>query len=54
MRVRSQFGADPRVESIDSVTIESLDADALKISVMVIPVGRARTDKPLPVQILIR
>lgn len=52
-RIRSQYLKDPRVESIDSVTLTTLDGGGLDVFVLVIPVGALRNDKPLPVQILI-
>ena len=51
--IRSQYLQDPRVDSIDSVTIDSLEGGGLDILVMVIPVGALRQDKPLPVHITI-
>lgn len=50
-RIRSQFSRDPRVHTVDLVTLDRLDGDApgIKISVTVTPRGRLRTDKALEV-----
>jgi phage baseplate assembly protein W len=50
-RIRSQFARDPRVHSIELVTIERLDSDApgIKISIIVTPRGRLRSDQQLSV-----
>lgn len=51
-RIRSQFLRDDRVESVASITIETLsDAQGpgLRIVVLVVAAGRLRTDTPLSV-----
>lgn len=55
-RIRAQFMRDPRVLSVDIVTVAQLDdgAPGLKISVQVTPRGRLRTDQPLPVRLEVR
>lgn len=55
-KIRAQFLRDPRVHSVDLVTVTQLDdgSPGLKISIQVTPRGRLRTDKPLPVQLEIR
>lgn len=55
-RIKSQFLRDPRVHSVDLVTVDRLDdgSPGVKISVLVTPKGRLRSDKPLPVQLEIR
>lgn len=55
-RIRSQFLRDPRVHSVDIVTVTPLDdgSPGVKISIQVTPKGRLRTDKPLSVQLEIR
>jgi hypothetical protein len=52
-RIRAQFPLDPRVESVDTVTITSAEGGGVDVFVLVIPVGALRNDKPLPVRILI-
>lgn len=53
-RIRSQYLQDPRVESIDSVTITQPFDDGLSIVVVVIPAGRLRNDQPLVVQLEVK
>jgi len=50
-RIRAQFSRDVRVHSVDLVTLDRLDGDApgIKISVLVTPRGRLRTNKVLTV-----
>lgn len=50
-RIRSQFAKDVRVFSVDLVTTTPLDdgTPGVKISVLVTPRGRLRTDQPLEV-----
>lgn len=50
-RIRSQFARDPRVHSVDLVTVNRLDdgSPGVKISVKVTPRGRLRADQPLDV-----
>ena len=50
-RIRAQFALDVRVHSVDIVTITPLDdgSPGVKISVLVTPRGRLRTDKALEV-----
>jgi phage baseplate assembly protein W len=55
-RIRTQFLRDPRVERVDVVTVAQLDdgSAGLKISVLVTPRGRLRSDQPLPVRLEMR
>lgn len=54
-RIRSQFMRDDRVESVQTVGVESLDGiEGIKITVFIVAAGRLRQDAPLPVQIEIR
>lgn len=50
-RIRSNFARDPRVHSVDIVSIFPLDdgAPGLKVSITVTPRGRLRSDKSLVV-----
>jgi hypothetical protein len=50
-RIRSQFAKDVRVQGVDLVIITPLDdgSPGVKISVLVTPRGRLRTDQPLEV-----
>lgn len=51
-RIRSQFARDPRVHSVDIVSLYPLDngSPGLKVSVTVTPRGRLRSDQPLVVE----
>lgn len=55
-RIREQFMLDPRVHSVDIVTVTPLDdgAPGVKISIQVTPKGRLRTDQPLDVSLEVR
>lgn len=55
-RIRSQFLRDARVHSVDMVIVDHLDdgSAGVKISVLVTPRGRLRTDKALPVYLEVR
>jgi len=55
-RIRSQYLRDPRVHSVDLVTVAQLadGSPGIVISVLVTPRGRLRTDKPMPVRLEIR
>jgi len=56
-RIRSQYLLDPRVESVDAVTIAKTiesGVPVLRISVSITALGRLRTDKPTRVLITIR
>ena len=50
-RIRSQFARDVRVHSVDMVSVYPLDdgTPGLKISILVTPKGRLRSDQPLVV-----
>lgn len=45
-RIRAQFNADPRVQSVDSITLIRGE-NSLKISVRVIPIGELDSSRPL-------
>lgn len=51
-RIRTQFARDPRVHSVQLVTLTPLDdgTPGVKISIQVTPRGRLRSDRPLEVQ----
>lgn len=55
-RIRQQFAIDRRVHSVDLVTVDRLDdgSPGVKITVIVTPRGRLRSDQPLSVQLEIR
>jgi phage baseplate assembly protein W len=55
-RIREQYMSDPRVHSVDIVTVTPLDdgSPGVKISVQVTPKGRLRTDQPLEVAMEVR
>lgn len=54
--LRAQTMRDPRVQSVTSAVVEQLDdgSDGIKVSVIVVPKGRLRSDRPLPVTIEVR
>lgn len=55
-KIRSQFLRDPRVDTVDLVVVSPLDdgSPGIKISVVVSPSGKLRTERPLSVQVEIR
>lgn len=55
-RVRAQYLRDPRVLTVDLVTVAQLDdgEPGIKISAFVTPRGRLRGDRPLPILLEIR
>lgn len=55
-RIRAQTLRDSRVESVQLAIVEQLDdgSDGIRISVLVVPKGRLRNDRPLSVQLEIR
>lgn len=55
-KIRTQFLRDPRVHSVDLVSVVGLTdgSPGLKISISVTPRGRLRVDRPLSVQVEIR
>ncbi len=55
-RIKAQFAKDPRVHSVDLVTVAQLDdgSPGVKISIMVTPAGRLHTGAQLPVSVEIR
>lgn len=55
-RIRTQCLIDPRVERVESVVMSAFgdESQGLKISVLVVPRGRLRGDRPLAVKLEIR
>jgi hypothetical protein len=54
--IRSQTLRDPRVQSVTTAVVRQLDdgSPGVKISAIVVPKGRLRSDRPLPVTLEIR
>lgn len=54
--IKAQTLRDPRVQSVTTAIVEQLDdgSDGIKISVVVVPKGRLRSDRPLPITLEIR
>lgn len=55
-KIRGQFMRDPRVHSVDTVLVSPLDdgSQGVKISILVTPKGRLRTDRSVPINLEIR
>lgn len=55
-RIRAQFLRDPRVQSVDLASVSRLEdgSPGIRITVIVTPRGRLRSDQPLPVNLEIR
>jgi len=50
-RIRAQLSREPRVERVQTVSIQTTDQGGLKINVIVVPRGRLRPDALLPISL---